>query len=285
MNAFLNANFNAGFGSSYDVLYRLYVTQEKLKKLGYEVKTYIDFGLNPYKMNTEDRSVFYKILNLNLLDNLVLSTSEFNSELGNFPERNNCELVFNNSNIFFVYVDKKTEELFPFEDFVLWQSRDDLPKISMLTDEAIEFTEDKLKKITDDFYCIHYRPFELHNQAEELNKNFKEIEKFITDNKEKTIFICTQFEILKSKLREKNYPNLYINDYVFPDDHGGVRGLGWNDDTLLEYLKETVFEMYALSKSKKILRISGWFSNFLFFSNTFNQTKISNKDRYFPSYS
>jgi hypothetical protein len=155
----------------------------------------------------------------------------------------------------------------------------------MLTDEAIEFTEDKLKKITDDFYCIHYRPFELHNQTEELNKNFKEIEKFITDNKEKTIFICTQFEILKSKLREKNYPNLYINDYVFPDDHGGVRGLGWNDDTLLEYLKETVFEMYALSKSKKILRISGWFSNFLFFSNTFNQTKISNKDRYFPSYS
>jgi hypothetical protein len=285
MNAFLNANFNAGFGSSYDVLYRLYVTQEKLKKLGYEVKTYIDFGLNPYKMNTEDRSVFYKVLNLNLLDNLVLSTSEFNSELGNFPERNNCELVFNNSNIFFVYVDKKTEELFPFEDFVLWQSRDDLPKISMLTDEAIEFTEDKLKKITDDFYCIHYRPFELHNQTEELNKNFQEIDLFIKNNSDKTIFICTQFEVLKNLIKKNKYSNVYVNDYEFPDDHGGVRGLGWDDEKLLSYLKETVFEMYALSKSDKILRISGWFSNFLFFSNTFNQTKISNKDRYFPSYS
>lgn len=285
MRAFLNANFNAGFGSSYDVLYRLYVTQEKLKKLGYVVKTYIDFGLNPYKMDNEDRSVFYKILNLNLLDNLVISTSGFNSEVGNFLERADCELVFNNANIFFVYVDEKIEELFPFEDFVLWQSRDNLPKISMLTDEVTLFAEEKLKSLPKNFYCVHYRPFELHNQTDELNRSFQEIEKFINTNQDRTIFICTQFEILKKKLREKKFKNVFINNYEFPDDHGGVRGLGWTDEKLLNYLKETVFEMYALSKSEKILRISGWFSNFLFFSNTFNQTEILNNHRYFPSYS
>lgn len=285
MNAYLNANFNAGFGSSYDVLYRLYLTQEKLKKLGYVVKSYIDFGLNPYKMDNEDRTVFNKILNLNLLDNLVLSTSGFNSEIGNFSERNSCKLVFNNANIFFVYVDKKVDGLFPFEDFVLWQSRDDLPKISMLTNEVVLYAEEKLKRIPNNFYCIHYRPFELHNQYEELNKNYQEIDLFIKNNSNKIIFISTQFEVLKKLIREKKYPNVYVNDYEFPDDHGGVRGLGWDDEKLLGYLKETVFEMYALSKSEKILRISGWFSNFLFFSNTFNQTEISNKYRYFPPYS
>lgn len=284
MNAFLTANFNAGFGSTYDVLYRLYTTQEKLKNLGYVVKSYVDFGLNPYKMDTRDRKVFYQVLKLELLDNLVIYTEGFDSSVGNFPERNSCELIFNNSNIFSVFVDKVIDNLYPFEDFVLWQKRDDLPKVSMLTADVTSYCENKLKVFGENFFCIHYRPYELHNQIEELNKNFPQIESFILENSKNKIFICTQFEVLKRKLKEKNYLNVLLNNYEFPTDHGAVRGLGWNDEELLNYLKETIFEMYAISKSEKIYRISGWFSNFLFFSNTFNQTKISNLDRYYPSF-
>jgi hypothetical protein len=83
MKAYITSNFNAGFGSTYDVLYRIYVTQEQLKKLGYTVKSYVDFTLNPYKMNSFDRDVFAKILKFNLIDDLVIdSKGGFNPELG-----------------------------------------------------------------------------------------------------------------------------------------------------------------------------------------------------------
>ena len=56
------------------------------------------------------------------------------------------------------------------------------------------------------------------------------------------------------------------------------------DTELFEFFKETIFEMYALSKCDKILRLCNWFSGFLFFSNSFNQTNISNKLRYTPPF-
>ena len=44
MNAYITGGFNCGFGSIYDSIYRFYNTQEYLKKLGYSVKIYVDFG-------------------------------------------------------------------------------------------------------------------------------------------------------------------------------------------------------------------------------------------------
>ncbi len=54
---------------------------------------------------------------------------------------------------------------------------------------------------------------------------------------------------------------------------------------VFEFFKETIFEMYIMSKSKKILRLCTWFSGFLFFSNSNNQTNIKNKLRYYPPFS
>jgi hypothetical protein len=284
MKAYITSNFNAGFGSTYDVLYRIYVTQEQLKKMGYTVKSYVDFGLNPYKMDTQDRSVFGKILNFSLIDDLNIKTSEFNPHLENFAERSDCELVLNNARIYYVYVDKVVKELKDLENFLSWQTRDDLPKISMLTEETTKFCEDKLSTFPESFYAIHYRPFELNNQNNEIENNFNIIKKFISENNNKPILFLSQFDIMKEVLKKEKFCNLYYNDFNFKVDHSGVRGLKLSDNELLDYMNEVVFEMYALSKAEKIMRICNWFSNFLFFSNTYNQTQISNKNRYYPPY-
>jgi hypothetical protein len=286
MKAYITSHFNAGFGSTYDVLYRIYVTQEQLKKLGYTVKSYIDFTFNPYKMDSYDRDIFGKILNFDLIDNLVIdSKGGFNPEIGNFPERDNCELILNNSRIYYVYVDEKVDGVENLETFVLWQTRDDLPKISMLTEETTKFCENKLLNYPDNFYVIHYRPFELHNQDDEIIKNLDFIKKFINEHNDKPILFFSQFDKMKEVLKNEKFENLFFNDFKYLVDHSGVRSLGLNDNELLEYMNEVVFEMYAMSKSEKILRICGWFSNFLFFSNICNQTNVDNKLRYYPPYS
>ena len=52
----------------------------------------------------------------------------------------------------------------------------------------------------------------------------------------------------------------------------------------LEILKETLCDMYLLSKCEKIYRIANWFSAFLSFSCLYNQTNVSNTLRYYPEY-
>ena len=87
-----------------------------------------------------------------------------------------------------------------------------------------------------------------------------------------------------SNFNNKKYSNLFVNPYDFTE-HYEIRGLELPDDELVSYLKEISFEMNLISKSKEIYRLGvSWFSNFLFHSCTFNQTNLSNKDRYFPPY-
>jgi hypothetical protein len=66
--------------------------------------------------------------------------------------------------------------------------------------------------------------------------------------------------------------------------HDSIRELKITDDELFEILKETLCDMYLLSKCEKVYRISNWFSAFLSFSCLYNQTNISNKLRYYPEY-
>ena len=86
MNAYITGGFNCGFGSIYDSIYRFYNTQEYLKKLGYSVKIYVDFGLNYYRVHNNNREFIKKIFNMDLFDNIVLSTSGFNPHEENFSE-------------------------------------------------------------------------------------------------------------------------------------------------------------------------------------------------------
>ena len=287
MNAYIITGMNSGLGDMYSTIYSIYLTQEKLKEMGYKVKTYVDFGLNPYKMNNENRDVFFRIFKLDSLDNFTFFTSGFSPHEGNFPERNETKLVIDNSKIYYVYVDNIIDGVenldnFPhMENYRKWIMYDEWPKLNFLTDEVVEHCEEKLKSFPDNFYCIHYRPFELNNQNEELSKSITLIKNFIEKHQDRPIFVFTQFEILKNELKNCNYKNLYYNDYVYKGDLSTTRSLGLTDEELIYFFKSTLFEMYAMSKSEKIFRICSWWSVFLFFSASYNQTKLSNNIRFF----
>lgn len=280
MNACITTHFNNGIGSTYDTLYRVHNTELLLRELGYNTQIHVDFGLNPNKMNTPCREVFKQVLNFAKVKNLNL----YPHNIDDLKASIKMPLAVNNSNIYFIYADTITDKLTAIENFNSWQYSDSLPKTLMLTDRAIEFAENKLKQYPSNYYCIHYRPHELLNQQAELDKYIRGVEEFILNHKDTPIFVFSQFEIIKDYLNLKKYKNVFFNDFKFPIDHAGIRGLGWSDEVLLNYLFETFFEMYALTKAEKIYRVCPWFSNFLFLSNTFNQTNISNTLRYVPPY-
>ena len=139
MKAYITSALNSGLGDNYSGIYKVYTTQEYLKKLGYEVYHHIDFGLNPYKMDVPNRDIFFRLFKLNLLDNLKIHIYDgFEPELGNFSEsENNTILIFNNDRIYRVYVDEILSEPYDFENFMNWQERDDLPKLNFFTEEVM----------------------------------------------------------------------------------------------------------------------------------------------------
>lgn len=284
MNAFITGGFNCGLGSTYDSIYRFYNTQEFLKKLGYSVKIYVDFSINHYRTHNNDREFIKKIFNFDLFDNINLLTSGFNPHQENFEERKNCELILNNNRIFYVYVDKKINGLEKIEDFTDWQFRDDLPKINMFSNEIISFCEKRMKLFDKEVVTIHFRPFEYEDHSKILKNCEEEIRSIILKNNDKIVCLITPFEMVKEYFKNEKFSNLYINDYNFTKFFE-ISVLKLDDVKLNEYLKEICFEMFLSSFSKKIYRVGcTWFSNFLFFSCTYNQTNFSNKIRFIPPF-
>jgi hypothetical protein len=286
MNAHIITGLNSGLGDMYSNIYRVYDVQQQLKNLGYNVYVYIDFTRNPYKVNSTDRSVFYKVFKLNMLDNLTIisdgDTSLFETV------KNNNEYYYNYEHIYSVYVDKKVDELNDIHHMKhSWYYRDDLPKINFFTDEIMEYCVNKRNSLGDEFYGIHYRPFASDNpanQEEDLNTYKSEIDNFLISNKDKKVYVSVQFDIVKNYLKNSSHENFILNDYQFPLTFEHIRVMNLTDDILYDYLKETIFDMYMLSTCKKIYRIANWFSGFLFFSCTFNNTGIPNQERFIPEY-
>lgn len=279
MNAIISFGMNSGLGDSYGAMYRVYLTQEILKKIGYSVKTYVNIGLNPYKMNSHDREIFKKIFDFSVFDNLEIILHEFNDT--HLPK--NYELIYDNSRIYKVYVDEKINTDYGLDGLYYWQDVDHLPKYNLLNKDIIKFCEEKITTFPENFYSIHYRWFEIDNKETSLKSYENMIMSFLDENKEKPIFICSSDNNFKKFISELKYSNIFFNNYDFPENWY-TRRYDLTDDELFEFFKETLFDMYALSKSEKILRLGTWFSGFLFFSCTFNQTNISNKLRYYPPF-
>ena len=76
MNAYIFFSWNYGIGSTYDSLYRILILQKQLKNLGYNVFVHANFGSNPYKINSNNRDVFSRLLKIDLIDNLILHTDK-----------------------------------------------------------------------------------------------------------------------------------------------------------------------------------------------------------------
>jgi hypothetical protein len=277
MKSIITFGMNSGLGDSYNCIYRAFVTHEYLKELGYETTTYINLGLNPYKMDNDDRSIFKRIFCLDKFDNLNILMFDFNDTNVHFPK--NYELIFNDNNIYKVYVDKKINVDYNFNSYVNWGYSDNLPKYNLFTKEIIDFCENKIKTFPPKYYCLHYRWHEMDNKEISFN-NYKNIMfNFIEKYENTPIFICSSDQNLKKRFYDTKYKNIFFNNYEFPDNWY-TRTYNWDNEKLMEFFKETIFEMYVISKSEKILTLCYWFSSFLFFSSSYNQTSISNKLRY-----
>jgi len=281
MKAILSFGMKSGLGDSYGGMYRAYITHEYLKELGYEITTYVNIGLNPYKMDTNDRSIFKRVFQLDKFDNLNIILHDFNNQCDIFPKE--YELLFDNSGIYQVYVDKKINVEHKFETYYFWQNTDNLPRYNLFTKEIMDYCEEKIKTFPEKYFCVHYRWYEIDDKEFSFNKNKDLLIDFLNENSNIPTFVCTSDQDFKRRIVELNYSNIFFNNYKFPENWY-ARTYNFDDETLMDFFKETIFEMYVLSKSEKILRLCDWFSGFLFFSNSYNQTNISNKDRYYPSF-
>ena len=270
----------------YTNLYQIYYLQEELKKIGYEVKTIIDLRCSPYKFYGEDRNIFKRIFKLDLLDGLEIVVDNFKAI--NDDLSRDLIKVYNYEHIHTVFVDEKSNEFDNIKHVKYsWYYRDDLPKINLFSDEVTRYCELKSKEVGDNYIGLHYRPFSSDNEnnIESDLENYKlEINNILEENHDNIVFISTNKFLVKEYLKNSNYNNYYINEFVFPNVHDSIRELKINDDELFEILKETLCDMYLLSKCEKIYRIANWFSAFLSFSCLYNQTNVSNTLRYYPKY-
>lgn len=286
MKSIITAGFNSGLGDMYTNLYQIYYLQEELKKIGYEVKTIIDLGYNPYKVYGEDRNIFKRIFKLDLLDGLEIVAGNLDTINNNLNK--NLIKVYKYEHIHTVFVDEKIIEFDNIKHVKhSWYYRDDLPKINLFSDEVTKYCELKSKEIGDNYIGLHYRPFSSDNEdniESDLEKYKLEINNILEENHDKIVFISTNKFLVKEYLKNSKYTNYYINEFVFPNVHENIKKLKINDDDLFEILKETLCDMYLLSKCEKIYRIANWFSAFLSFSCLYNQTNVSNKLRYYPEY-
>lgn len=286
MNAIITTAFHSGLGDMYVGLYQIYYLQNELKRIGYNVKTIIDLGVSPYKKSGPNRDVFKKIFKLELLDNLEIiigGLGELNSSL-----EKEMILEYKYEQIHTVFVDVRSD-LFNTINHIKhsWYYRDDLPKINLLSDEVIEYAENKIKNFGNNYIGLHYRPVasdDQRNHESDLEKYKNTIFDILEENKNTNIFVSTSKDYVKSFLRSLNNKNICLNDYVFPNTADDIRELDLDDDELLIMLNEILSDMYALSKCEKIYRIADWFSAFLSFSCLYNQTAVSNKNRFIPNY-
>ena len=286
MKSVITAGFSSGLGDMYTNLYQIYYLQEELKKIGYEVKTIIDLGRSPYKTVGKDRNVFKRIFKLDLLDGVEIVSG--NLEKVNYDLSQDLIKVYNYEHIHTVFVDEKSDKFDNIKHVKhSWYYRDDLPKINFFSDEVTKYCELKSKEVGGDYIGLHYRILssDTESNIESDLENYKlEIDNILEENHDKIVFVSTNKFLINEYLKNSDYTNYYINDFVFPNVHDSIRGLSINDDELFEILKETLCDMYLLSKCEKIYRIANYFSAFLSFSCLYNQTNVSNTLRYYPKY-
>jgi hypothetical protein len=287
MKAFITSAFNTGLGDTYSNIYRIYDVQEQLKKIGYSVSVIVELGHNPYKTHGYDREIFKRIFKLDKLDNLEIIVHGLESK--NIELSTNYVKSYNYEHIYTIFIDEKIDEFDNIHHMKhSWYYRDDLPKINFLSDEVTEYAENMSKKIGDNYIGLHYRPFSSDNEMNlqsDLDYYKDSIDSILIENKDSTVFVSTNKNILKDYLRGSDHKNYYINDFEFTINHEGIRSLMLDDDELFIHLKETLSDMYCLSKCEKIYRYANWFSGFLFFSCTYNQTEKSNRVRFIPEQS
>jgi hypothetical protein len=286
MKATITTSLNSGLGDMYLGIYQVYYLQEELKKIGYDVKTIIDLTTSPYKSSGHDRTIFRRIFKFDLFDDLNIVVEHISSV--NERLRTSLNEVYKYEHIHTVFVDQSIEGLKNIKHVKhSWYYRDDLPKINFLSDEVTKYCEEKSKQIGENYIGLHYRPFSSDNElniAPDLERFKPTINNILTENINKMVFFSTNKQLVKDYLKNSEFKNFYLNEFVFPNVHDGIRSMNIDDEALFDILKESLCDMYLLSKCEKIYRISDWFSAFLSFSCLYNQTNVPNTLRFLPQH-
>jgi len=282
MNVIITQTFFTGLGDMYSALYQLWYRQEELKKLGFNVKSYVFCPSSFYKNIdcVEDCNFLYDFFDFSVLDNYEI-IKESATNFGGFPNCENFKLINNWRNAVRVYIDVKSQiNNLSLEDFDNIIDRDDLPSKNLFSTKIIEFCENKISNLPKNFSLIHFRQHENNNIDDDFEKSYPVIKQFIeTNNNEKIMFISSS-EKTKNLLKEKKNNNIVYNEYK-QNDIWITRGLNLNDNELFDQLKYTIIDMYLVSYAKKILKVGiGWTSNFLFYGIINNKTNIPNKIRF-----
>jgi len=286
LKAVITTSFNSGLGDMCLGYYQIYYLQEQLKQIGYEVKTIIDLGRSPYKTTGEDRNIFRRIFNFDFLDDLEIILGNLEHVKTNL--RDELIEVYKYEHVHSVFVNIESDNFTKINHVKhSWYYRDDLPKINLFNTEVIDYCESKCLKIPKINVGLHYRPFSSDNEnniQSDLETFKNDIHSILEKNSDEIVFVSTNKNLLKEYLKNSSYKNVYVNDFVFPNVHEAIRSLNLNDDALFEILRETIFDMFLLSKCEKIYRIANWFSAFLSFACLYNQTDVSNRLRFYPEH-
>ena len=278
MNVIITTPLITGLGDIFTGLYWVWSRQEELKSLGYTVKIYFQCSNSLYtKINSEeDCGYITKIFDFSNFDDWEFIVN-FDTNQGNFNSSEDYKLVNNYLNVVRCYFEKSN----PLDDITL-EEFGTIPlvetrKKNLFVEEVNNFCLEKLSEFPNEFILMHFRQHESSDIMNGFRENEKNIDDFVMDNKNEKIVFITSSEKIKNLVREKNYSNVVFNEYVQKD----VYITRLNREELFDYLKNTIVDMYLVSKAKKIIRLGvGWRSSFLNFGAINNETSIPNYERF-----
>lgn len=278
MKAIITVPLITGLGDIFTGLYWVWLRQEEIKSLGYSVKIYFQCSSSGYTNVTSEKDCNYitEIFDFSNFDDWEFIFN-FNTNQGNFYLSENYKLVNNYLNVVRCYFEKTNS----IDEIVL----EDLGSLHLVEskrknffkEEIHNFCVQKLLEFPNEFILIHFRQHEFQNIVDTFKENENFIENFVMSNKNEKIVFISSSEKTKNLVREKNYSNVIFNDYVQKDIY--ITSL--YGEELFDYLKNTIVDMYLVSKAKKILRLGiGWHSSFLNFGAINNETSTPNHERF-----
>lgn len=278
MNAIITVPLITGLGDIFTGLYWTWHRQEELKGLGYTVKIYFQCSSSGYTTikSEDDCGYITKIFDFSIFDDWKFIL-DLDTNIGNFSSSEDYKLVNNYLNSVRCYFEKNN----PLDNISLKEFGSmhllETTKKNFFTEDVHNYCQKKLLEFPDDFILIHFRQHEKSNIVDSFRENEKIIDDFVSNYENEKIVFISSSEKTKNLVREKNYTNVVFNRYVQKDIY--ITNL--EGEELLDYVKNTIVDMYLVSKAKKILRLGvGWHSSFLNFGAINNETSISNYERF-----
>lgn len=275
MKAIIQHNFNTGWGDGLFAMTDYINNTIELKKLGYEVELRFNIRTNLYFKSKEP---------LDYLDNKIFEIFDkisINSDFLYLDEQDGFTCVYTFANakpgqhFYDIFVESTSKKIFQ-ENIrihhynMINMVNGILPEIYPEINSEIKEKFDKFitSNSLEEYDSIYFRTQDLQEELDFLEKNKKNLEEILSQ--EKKIFICSNSKEFKNYIKSLKNPNVYFWEIPLEEEWGGNHLLHQkiDDDLLHQRTIYTFLDMWTLSKSKKINFFTTWgrYSNFLFYS-------------------